>query len=50
MMPIDNACGLKIRLDNYYTLGREGAETPEIITDVVMKNGYVNKSSLISDL
>jgi len=40
-MPIDTACCAKILIDNYYTLGSEGAETPEIVSDIIIKNGYV---------
>jgi len=30
-------------LENYDSLGKEGIETPEIISDLVIKNGYVSK-------
>ena len=46
-MPHNNICSSKIFLDNYYTMGKEGVETPEIISDLVMKNGYVNYLPLI---
>ena len=41
MVPLSNACGIKILLDNFYTLGKEGLETPETVSDLIMKNGYV---------
>jgi len=41
MMPINSANQLKITLDNYFTVGKDGVETPEIISDILMKNGYV---------
>jgi len=43
LMPIDTACCAKILIDNYYTLGSEGAETPEIVSDIIIKNGYMRK-------
>jgi len=41
MMPDNNACVAKMLLDNYYSVGKDGIETPEIISDLMMKNGYV---------
>jgi len=43
MLPYDNICSTKLMLDNYYTLGKDGVETPEIISDLSMKNGYLKR-------
>ena len=41
MIPVNTANGTKMFIDNYFALGKDGVETPEIISDLVMKNGYV---------
>ena len=40
-MPHNTACTSKMLVDNFYTMEKEGVETPETISDLSMKNGYV---------
>jgi len=41
MMPHNTALSAKLLLDNYYNLGKDGVETPEILSDFVIKNDFV---------
>jgi len=41
MIPDNTAYATKIFLENYFTLGEEGIETPETISDLIIKGGYV---------
>jgi len=47
MMPIDTACAAKILIEHYYDLGKQGYETPEMISELVVKGGYVKKNPLM---
>jgi len=43
MSPNNPVFATKILLDNYYSLGKDGIETPEIVSNLTMKNGFVRK-------
>jgi len=43
MMPTNTAYTAKNLVENYYSLGKEGFESPETIADLLMKNGYMRR-------
>jgi len=47
MLPQNSAINAKVLLDSYYNIGKDGVETPDIISDLVMKNGYVTNISTL---
>jgi hypothetical protein len=42
-MPYDTQCSAKILIDSFYSVGGIGCETPEIVTDLPLKNGFTKK-------
>jgi len=43
IMPNDTACPAKLLVDGFYNAGGIGCETPEIISELPMKNGFTKK-------
>lgn len=46
MLPFDNQCGsmaAKFRLDKYLTIDKEGAQSEDVETCLIMKSGYMKK-------
>jgi len=46
-IPSNTACVLKMVLDPYFTFGNDGIGVLEIISDVMMKSGYVTNFLII---
>jgi len=46
IMPYDTQCSAKILIDSFYSVGGIGCETPEVVTDLPMKNGFVREMLL----